>query len=141
MTGRAAKKYLNPKGVSQALWFFNWDNCVSSNRVVVCEGVFDAMAVERAGYPAMASFGKRLSSVQRKLLSRFDEVTILYDQDALFGAFDTGKKLAKLTEVKIGILKEGDPGDADVSTLRKVIDDAGSVKSPGFLVEYIRSEA
>ena len=138
VTGRAEKKYLNPKGVSQALWFFNWDGCSRQRNIVVCEGVFDALAVERAGYPAMASFGKRLSLVQRKLLGRFEEVTILYDQDALSDAYDSGQRLAELTKVRVGILKKGDPGDSDKATLVRVIESAEGVKSPGFLVDYLK---
>jgi hypothetical protein len=78
ITGYAHQKYLNPTANKQGDFLFNYDG-VLGERVIVTEGVFDAMAI---GDDAVASFGKSLSQRQLNLLNVFSEVIFYWDDDA-----------------------------------------------------------
>jgi len=81
-------KYLNPKneevGMGRSQFFYNQDRWANAATLVVTEGIFNAWAVEQAGYPAVACFGKTISAIQfSKLLSHPCKKLILgHDQDA-----------------------------------------------------------
>ena len=78
ITNYAHQKYLNPTANKQGDFLFNYDG-VLGERVIVTEGVFDAMAI---GDDAVASFGKSLSQRQLNLLNVFSEVIFYWDDDA-----------------------------------------------------------
>lgn len=85
------RKYLNPRGNRQSQFLYNLDNC-SMGSVVLVEGVFDVFKL----YPkvnAVASFGKKLSDEQIKLLGKFDEVIFYWDVDAYKDAEKYSKRL------------------------------------------------
>jgi len=138
LTGKSSRKYMTPTGVSQGLWIFGWDRIRNLDRVVVVEGCFDAYAVERAGYPACASFGKHLTKVQCDLLSRFERITILYDQDAISSARESALQLERFgVDVRVGILHHGDPDSYSEDDLSDVILTACSPRSSEFIRQYM----
>ena len=78
--GFSDRKYLNPQGNKQSDFLYNLDN-VKGSTVVLTEGVFDAISVARDA-PAVASFGKSLSSRQIDVLNTFKSVVFYWDADA-----------------------------------------------------------
>jgi DNA primase len=89
----ASFKYKNPsvsKDIVAFENFINWDV-----PVVLCEGVFDAMAVKRNAIPLL---GKTLSqSLMRKLaLNKVKDVYIALDKDALKSALTISDQLLSL---------------------------------------------
>ena len=86
------RKYLNPIGNKQSDFLFNYDY-IESNCVVLTEGVFDAVRIS-SDFPAVASFGKSLSSRQIKLLDEFKLVIFYWDLDAYEQAHGYASKLS-----------------------------------------------
>lgn len=81
-------KYMNPKNdevpVGKSLLVYNLDRWAAADRLVVVEGVFNAWAVEQAGLPSVAVFGKSLSSAQLAQIIQHpaSEIIIGLDPDA-----------------------------------------------------------
>jgi DNA primase len=70
-------KYFTMPGLDKGKIFYNYDWARQSNMVVVCEGVFDAIAVGRC---AVAAFGKGLTDEQVNMLRAYwDLVVVLLD--------------------------------------------------------------
>ena len=73
-------KYFTMPGMDKGRLFWNMDWARRSRVVVVCEGIFDSMAVGRCG---VAAFGKGVSEQQESLLkSYWDLIVLLLDPDA-----------------------------------------------------------
>jgi len=73
-------KYFTMYGLDKGRILYNHDWARQSNLVVVCEGVFDALAVGRC---AVAAFGKSLTDTQVNLVkSNWDLAVLLLDPDA-----------------------------------------------------------
>lgn len=81
---------------------------LSGNRAVIVEGPFDAW---RLGPGAVAIMGLGYTSDQIELLSKMDQVFILFDSDrpGKIRAKKIAKMLCSITEVEILTLDEGDP--------------------------------
>jgi Toprim-like len=115
MTGKAEKKVLYPKGAKTSRLLFNYDRAHRFERVVLTEGVLDAI---RVGPSAMALFGTHLSDAQVALLaaSRAREVVLMLDGDAA-GREGTQKILKRLGlawRTRVVDLPDGrDPDDFD----------------------------
>tara|TARA_R100001594_G_scaffold88166_1_gene122465 strand:+ start:4744 stop:5748 length:1005 start_codon:yes stop_codon:yes gene_type:complete len=140
LTGKSNRKYMTPTGVSQGLWIFGWDRIRNNDDVVIVEGCFDAYAVERAGYACGASFGKHLTDVQCDLLSRFGRITVLYDQDAIASSRESALRLERRgVDVRVGILRHGDPDSYTKDDLRSVIESAASPHSSEFIRQYLEA--
>lgn len=75
------QKYINcpDSDMSKTLWPFVPP---SSKRVVIVEGIFDAIACRRTGVDAYAAFGKHLSKEQINLLKTWEveEVVVFFDK-------------------------------------------------------------
>lgn len=99
------------------------------NSAVIVEGVHDAIAVELAGYPAIALGGKTLPRYLRKyLLTSVANCGIIYvmlDRDALKNALHLRDFLASqpgIKEVRVRVPLSGcDPGDMAPEEIRKVL--------------------
>ncbi len=78
--GYSSRKYLNPTGNKQSDFLFNFNPQITDT-VVVTEGVFDAISASRV-LPAVATFGKSLSSRQIELLNKIKTVIFYWDADA-----------------------------------------------------------
>lgn len=140
ITGTAQKKYLFPPGLgSSGRYLYNAHNAVGSARVVVGEGVFDAMAIKVAfdqevglrDVTALATFGKHLSHGGSndqlgefvKLMTKgLKEVTFMWDGsfDAIDASLDAGMLVKSLgLVVKIAILPEDcDPNEVSGDVVR-----------------------
>jgi len=101
--------------------FFNVDNCFG-NKVILVEGPFDVM---RIGDGCIGSFGIQLSDSQIKFLSsNYDEVTIVFDSDAIEVAKFVANQIGPfLNKVRVIHLEKGfDPAtlpDEDINILRR----------------------
>jgi len=137
LTGQSAKKYTTPFGNTQSQWLYNWDNVQNEDRIVIVEGVFDVFGVERAGYAAVAGFGKRLSERQAELLSQFSEAIIMYDPDATSAAYVAASEL-DVPVVKIATLEDKDPGKATRQEIQEAVESAPIADSPDGFAQLIR---
>lgn len=103
ITGTKAQKYLNPPTEiaysSEDIWNLDLARKVS-NTVIICEGVFTAIAAGRGKYNAVATYGKSLSEISNsmgavksqadKLIGAdFKNYIVAYDADALSKIDDT----------------------------------------------------
>ena len=60
--------------------FFNLDNVKGNDKIIVCEGAFDAM---RLGDGAVSCYTSNLSPNQLKILSEFKEVYFIFDSEEI----------------------------------------------------------
>lgn len=103
ITGTKAQKYLNPPSEiaysSEDIWNLDLARKVS-NTVIICEGVFTAIAAGRGKYNAVATYGKSLSEISNsmgavksqadKLIEAgFKTYIVAYDADAQAKIDDT----------------------------------------------------
>lgn len=66
------KEIINHKSI-----LYNIDNC-KSNKIIVCEGILDAMKI---GNNCCSTFGTNYTTEQVKLLTRYDKVFVLFDNE------------------------------------------------------------
>ena len=105
--------------------FINW-----SEPIILCEGVFDAMAFKRNSIPL---FGKTLSnSLQKKIIeSKVKTIYLALDNDAIKDAINITEKLIKEgIDVKMIKLTDKDPSDLGYKKLIKKINDVTSTTFP-----------
>lgn len=110
-TGNAPKekKYLNPPSEiaysSEDVWNLELAKSVSRT-VILCEGVFTAIAAGRGKYNAVATYGKSISEVSNSLKNvksqgdklieaSFDTYIVAYDADAVDSILSTCDYLSK----------------------------------------------
>lgn len=138
--GDKAAKYLNPPKdlaiASEDTWSLD---IIETPCVIICEGVFTAIAVNQAlgKISACATYGKsiaknsssevRVTSQGEKLLAKkFKQYIIFYDKDASLEARETAKYLydrgAKVRVVNITTDKYGPKADAADMTREEVLD-------------------
>jgi len=132
-TGKQEKKVMNPSktlcGVGSKEWVFNLNVAMDYRDLVICEGVFDAIAT---GLRAVALFGKHASEIQLSKIRRipFRSVTMLLDADAARDAeklADTFLRLPSVVpcpEVRIATLPLGDPNSVPLEIVSKALLDA-----------------
>lgn len=102
-TGTAQAKYILPPKENELLFHKNflWGiDFVPYDKVVVCEGVMDALSV---GAGAVHTHGVKWNKVQAAELMSFKEVFICYDSDEAgeIGAKSLASKICHRTNVKI----------------------------------------
>lgn len=119
ITNKKEKKYLFPAGVSSGKWLFNLDNVNHHRTVIVCEGVFDALHLQKFGLPAVASFGKKLSKEQVEKLACFSRTIFAYDSDALQETYTYMKRLGDRASAIL--LPYGDPTSFSEAELLKML--------------------
>jgi DNA primase len=86
-TGRsfvdAEPRYYNPTVMGPAMVGpEHWPRRQLRNRIVVCEGPFDALAIDRIGMPTAALLGSNPHPLQLVRLSTFQDVLIATDPDS-----------------------------------------------------------
>ncbi|MCF6205376.1 MAG: toprim domain-containing protein [Sulfurovum sp.] len=120
--GKEFPKYMSTDKISNWMWPLdasNVEDIESQHRVVLVEGVFDALGFIKAGVPALCTFGKNLSRSQIKLLQAHKVVDLHlgYDADAVGDMIKTADRLKHLFHVHVVEFKEledfpkADPGD------------------------------
>ncbi len=138
------KKILYPFGAPLLRIFFNWDNAIKKDEVIICEGVFDAIKLIDCGYNAIAVLSCHINQYRKNLLCKyFKTVNILLDNDEKIDirgekknpGQDSAKKIMEsLQDINVHniLLPEGkDPDDC----LKKEINDAFAQKNNYFKVE------
>jgi hypothetical protein len=120
-------KYRFPAGFRKSLVLFNLHRATATKgrMVIVVEGFFDAIAVHRAGYPAVGLMGSTLSRPQAELLvSHFDRAVLMLDGD------DAGRQGTEATHAGltgrmavsvISLENGGQPDQLPSDQLRNVI--------------------
>jgi hypothetical protein len=112
-------KYISPPWPkSDSLW--NAGALVRGGRIVVCEGVFSAIAV---GSDAVALCGKSMSNVQAKRIAAagLEEIVVMLDAGAVDYACETARVLHSRCNAKIKVqyMASGDPA---AGVLGKLVD-------------------
>jgi len=113
------KRYLNCPGKNSHV-LFNFKN---QRHIVLCEGIFDALAVGKFG---VALLGKILKKDQQAILlnSNCQKLTVLLDQDAFAEANEIAKKLSGHgIEVAIAFPPSGkDAGEMEPQQLQRLLE-------------------
>lgn len=138
VAGFAKQKYLGPKAPPKAPMIFYAPraavaaSCRILRAPVLVEGVMDAIAVERAGLPAVALCGKNLSSDQYTELVELgmERPYVFFDSETAAQAKARklcGKLLTAGLRPSFVSLGRGDPGDATVDEIRTAMAAASKV--------------
>lgn len=130
--GRALREDMQPKYLNTTGVKLLWGLHQSGTKGVLCEGIFDALAVERAianqrGFIALARLGSVLTPSQIKELREFERVIVLPDKDVpgVKGASTLAAMCAE-AGIKVDIcvpdaMTNSDPGDMGEVELREYI--------------------
>lgn len=125
------KKVLFMTHMRASEMIYNIDAVAGSNTVVVTEGVYDALAVERAELPGVSVFGSRMSKAQVSMLVPFRTIILMPDvDDAGQGMVKEAMKrrLDRHATVKVAKLPVGDPNDYGPEELRGFVSAAVRVR-------------
>lgn len=114
--GRAISKsfirYRGPKGSPLGRLLFNYDAIPKkTEKMVLVEGIFDAIRLARLGWPVVATFGKKISEFQIDLIRNKNphEVVIYWDSDASKEIKSAFLMLQKHFNTSMALIEEGDP--------------------------------
>lgn len=97
------------------------------SRVVVVEGVFDAMHVAMAGLPTVALCGKSLPIYLESMMEQIVSgcpVTVILDRDALSDAIRVANRISRFADCTICFPTAKDPGDMHPDDIRKLVENA-----------------
>ncbi len=114
INNRIKPKAYNPLGkkgfYNKSDVVFNLNNARKDGFAVICEGVFDATSVGRAG---TALFGKTLSMRQLEAYIKADLelVYVMLDPDARFYEIKLADTISKYIPTYLCLLKDGDPNE------------------------------
>lgn len=131
-TGRQQPPYLFTHKLVKPL--YNYSN-QGTQELVVVEGVFDCLAVERAGYQAVAVLGRTLTEKQEEALGQFPNITVMVDWDGpgIESGLETVQKLVardpsggSSSQVKIARPPKGkkDAGEMTTEQIQAALDSA-----------------
>jgi hypothetical protein len=117
------KKVVYPVGAKPSRFLFNYDRAKHGHRIIVVEGVFDAMAI---GDEAVATFGTHLSTHQLELLLKTaaSELIIMWDADAITKAYDLAERLSEFWSPVRVVKLARDPDEHTRDELRVAIAEA-----------------
>jgi len=97
-------------------------------RVVLVEGVFDAIQVNKAGFTVIPLFGKYIAKAHIKFITdaEFDEVVVFLDQDARKDSLKIQATLVKLGfKAKVALTTKKDPGEMSLVEIQQQITGQG----------------
>jgi|SRR5579859_477803 len=97
-TGKQTPPYRNSTGLDRTLYNAHLlPDLGDYHPLVICEGIFDALALERAGFTALASLGREFTESQAELVKRFKNICIMsdWDLDGVTSAVQTAGMLRK----------------------------------------------
>ena len=122
------KSFKNSKGLQKSKTLFNVHRVKASPYVFIVESSFDAIRLDQAGVPAVASLGSSVSSSQAKLLDKyFNVVYIVPDADE--AGEEMVAKLQKTLGEKVirlnlpeGVKDVGDLSNEQIEKLRVHVD-------------------
>jgi len=115
--GSETPKWLHSVGLRSGFWARR-----GGDRVVIVEGIFDALAVERIpieGLAVIALLGTRLTEEKRKDLTRYESVVMWLDSDAAGkkGMIELADLLAETARIEYVYGSTKDPGSMDAREL------------------------
>lgn len=118
------------------------EHLVVGTSVVLCEGPFDAVSIMNAtGIPACPLLGKVLHPFQKTLLMTDKDIQRVYiclDPDAQAFQAKIASMFTPPREVWLVNLKEGDPNEVSLETLRAAFSSAAPSASPSSVKEKYR---
>lgn len=150
--GYAKQKYLGPKAPPAGTIIFYAPKaytaaaCRLLRRPVLVEGVLDAVAVNRAGFPAVAVCGKRLSPEQFTELEAFGmrEAFVMFDSEPeaqTKARAVCGGLLSKGIAAYHVPLDEGDPGACSPEQIRELLGNVEAVTGISQMADAIKGPA
>jgi len=117
------KDFKNTPGLQKSKILFNLHRVRSSKFVYVVESSFDAIRLDQVGFPAVATLGANVSSVQMQLLEKyFSDVILVADNDEAGSVMIDrilGKIGSKVSVVKID-QKYKDIGEMSDEEIKKL---------------------
>jgi DNA primase len=123
-TGEARRKFLYPTGAPQGRILGLYDLVQPEPEVVVLvEGVFDALRLERSGVPSLALLGKTLGRLQRARLLRLRarRTVVMLDPDA---PEDAVRVASEIGPGAVVAQTTADPDELDDAAVHEAIDTA-----------------
>lgn len=97
-TGQQEPKYLNSANMHKGLYGEEILEDVSDNHpLIITEGIFDVLAVGRAGFVALSLLGKTITEESQEVLSRFSLICLFldWDEDGIQAGIKTAARLCR----------------------------------------------
>lgn len=149
--GDQKPKYLNSSDTpvfkkSRGLFAMNIAKATKEQRLILCEGYMDAIAIHQAGFDnAVATLGTALTSEQARLISQYvPEVVLSYDSDeAGRKATDRAERLLSEVGLRIKVLNIPNAKDPDefikrfgAQRFKQLVE--GSANSTEYAIELLK---
>jgi len=117
------KEFKNTPGLPKSKILFNLHRVKTSKFAYLVESSFDAIRLDQVGFPAVATLGANVSSIQMRLLEKyFTNVVLIADNDEA-GSMMANRLIERLG-LKITIIKlekhYKDIGDMDDNAIKKL---------------------
>lgn len=155
-TNNQEPRYLSTDKIANWMWPIDENNLANiekTGKVVLVEGVFDALAYIKAGIPALCTFGKNLARSQIRLLQAHNvkELYLSYDADAHKAIQKAAERMGHLFHTYVIELAplpdnpKADPGDVlagkvPSSWLTEAFEDAIDTRTPEYWNWKLRKE-
>lgn len=128
-------KYKNPEASKDIIFF---ENLINWNvPIVLCEGVFDAMAIKRNAIPLL---GKSIStSLYKKIItSSLKDVYVALDEDAKDRALEISEQLLNQGKRVFNVrMFDKDPSDMGFESFTKLIQNAEELDLSGIMMQKL----
>ena len=130
-------KYKNPQSTKDIIFF---ENLINWNQpIILCEGVFDAIAIRRNAIPIL---GKSLSPslIKKIITSNVKDIYIALDKDAQKDALEISEKLLNLGKrIFLVDLKEKDPSEMGFKAFTRHIQTAEELDLSGLMLHKMQA--
>jgi len=128
-------KYFTSPGFPKGRVMFNFDLAIKTDFIVICEGVFDAMAVGNSG---VATLGKGVTDEQVKMIATYawnSHVIVLLDDDAIEESLDLCMQLSRCVRRVTNVTLQGyhDAGDTPREEIWRQINLAIAAQEAGVI--------
>lgn len=136
---KGVKKVRYPKRTKTSRMLFNIDRARNEDRIVLCEDVFSAMTVGRAG---VGTFGTSISKYQLALLlgTSAREIVLMWDRDAVDKAYEQADRLADHWTVRVVELPDDrDPDEYARHEVRAMVDRAKATRGARLFGQRVRA--
>ena len=101
------KDFKNTPGLPKSKTLFNLHRVKKSDRVYVVESSFDAIRLDQAGLPAVATLGANVSNIQTELLQKyFNNIIVIADNDEAGG--NMKDRIVERLSSRVSVIKLND---------------------------------
>lgn len=101
------KDFKNTPGLPKSKTLFNLHRVKKSDRVYVVESSFDAIRLDQAGLPAVATLGANVSNIQTELLQKyFNNIIVIADNDEAGG--NMKDRIVERLSTRVSVIKLND---------------------------------